>query len=366
MRRNSVSILFLIAFAATGCVFNAHKVFPDGTGGVTGIEIGPGSGGSPFARDAAVELIAADSVEEMSPSIDANCGNVPFDVKPNPADLLIVLDKSGSMAQDASGANCRTAGCSKWDQVTAAIIAVVQQTPTINWGLKFFANDNACTVNDGVTVPVGPGTATAVADAINLAAPGGNTPTRAAEASASAYMATLTDPGSKFILLATDGQPNCAVGGAALAVDDPAAIQSVSDAAAAGFSTFVVGIATGASVADTTLNQMAINGGHPRAATPAYYPVTTTDDLLMALNAIKGIVMAPCTYPLASPTDASDPTKLTVTVDGVASVKDDPDGWHYDPGMTTITFTGNTCAQLMAGAATDVQVLYGCKVGPVL
>ena len=351
--------------AAAGCMFNSHRVFPEGTGGAVGGGTG-GSGFDPFALDAAVELVMADSAQDVAPTVDANCGNLPFEVMPIPPDLLIVLDKSGSMAMDANGANCRLAGCSKWDQVTAAINTVVAQTPTINWGLKLFANDNACAITDGASVPVGPGNAAAIAAAIMASAPGGNTPTRAAEASASAYLATLQDPGAKFILLATDGQPNCPAAGAAAAADDPAAIQAVSDAATAGFPTFVVGIATGGSAADATLNQMAMNGGHPRAATPSYYPVSTTADLVTALSTIKGIVTASCSYPISTPSPASDPTKIIVTLDGVPSVRDDPDGWHTDQAMTTITFTGAACAALTAGSVTSVQVLYGCKVGPVL
>ena len=83
---------------------------------------------------------------------------------------------------------------------------------------------------------------------------------------------------------------------------------------------------------------------------------------MTALNAITSIVKGMCDYPLPPPGTNADQTKVTVTVDGIRSMQGDPDGWTYDSTMTSITFTGNTCSQLLAGTATNVQVLYGCKV----
>ena len=202
-------------------------------GGATGGETGAGIGGSPFqSSDAAVEFITADTSAEAAPSVDANCGNVPFGVKPGPADVLIVLDKSGSMAMAPNGSNCgagSAANCSKWVQVTDAINTVVGQTPGVNWGLKFFATAAGCGVNAGAEVPVGPGTAPMIAAAIAANGPASSTPTTAAELAAGAYMATLTDTNKKFILLATDGQPTCGPGGGqGGGADDAAAIASVS------------------------------------------------------------------------------------------------------------------------------------------
>jgi hypothetical protein len=175
-------------------------------------------------------------------------------------------------------------------------------------------------------------------------------------------MATLTDTSPKYILLATDGQPTCLNNGGS-AADDTAAIQAVADVATKGFKTFVVGVATTANAtADATLSQMAMNGGLPRAATPSYYPVASSADLVAALGLIQNIVMGMCTYPLGAPAANADPTKVTVTVDGAPSIKGDPNGWDYNPTMTAVTFVGTTCDQLMTGTLRNVQVLYGCKI----
>ena len=72
---------------------------------------------------------------------------------------------------------------------------------------------------------------------------GSSTPTRAAENAAVTYLTQrLTDPNPKFIVLATDGQPNCPAIGQHVTDDAPGAVTAVTTAKTAGFPTFVVGI----------------------------------------------------------------------------------------------------------------------------
>jgi len=332
-----------------------------GTGGLAG----------DFSSDASRAYVASEAGIDSGPSVDANCQNQPFTVTAPPPDLLILLDRSGSMYESVDGYDCRfdPTCVSKWSQVTAAINQVVSRTEkSIRWGLKLFANDAMCGITPGATVAPGlknaAAIAAAIADPANL--PASRTPTRAAELSAGDYLTTLgvTDKNPKFVLLATDGEPNCVEGSADTAVDDTmAAIDSVTTVRNLGFSTFVIGIATEGGTADMTLNSMAMNGGYPLAGgTTQYYSIFTTDDLVTSLNRIQTIAMGMCTYPLGTPDPKSDMTKVTVTVDGVSSPKDDPNGWHFDPGMTSITFSGTTCDYLMKGTLKNVQVLYGCKL----
>lgn len=342
--------------------------------GANGKNTADGVDGSAFLTDVPREYFTSEASIDIGPTEDANCQNQPFTVTAPPPDLLIVLDRSGSMNQSPEGFSCRfdpTTCVSKWTQVTAAINQVVSRTEkTIHWGLKIFANDDVCGITPGATVePRGMNAAAiaaAIADPAILPATMGRTPTRAAELSAGKYLTTLsaTDRNPKFVLLATDGQPNCVEGEVDTALDDTTpAIDSVATVKAMGFPTFVIGIATEGGAADMTLNAMAASGGYPLSGgTTQYYSVSTTDDLVTALNRIQVITMGMCTYPLATPDERSDMTKVTVTVDGVSSPKDDPNGWHFEPGMKSITFSGTTCNYLMKGTLKTVQVLYGCKV----
>src|SRR5215471_9128757 len=98
----------------------------NGTGGVGGIGgYGGGTGGSGGAN----------------PDAGA-CGEADFTLQRIPADLLIVLDKSGSMDQPPPAG-----GLAKWDQMTSAINQVVGTLMgSIRWGLKFFPSDAVCAV----------------------------------------------------------------------------------------------------------------------------------------------------------------------------------------------------------------------------
>ena len=96
--------------------------------------------------------------------------------------------------------------------------------------------------------PIGANSAAAIAaaiaartDANGNVTNGSRTPTRAAEDAAVTYLRGLTDPNPKFILMATDGQPNCPASGNSSGDDTPGAIAAVTAAATAGFPTFVVG-----------------------------------------------------------------------------------------------------------------------------
>jgi hypothetical protein len=279
-----------------------------------------------------------------------------------PPDLLIVLDKSASMANGPDDTPCgNTPGCQpKWDSMTAAIEQVTKQTETtIRWGLKLFANNNTCAVNAGAAVDVGPNNAAAIASAIGMNMPGGHTPTRLAETSGATYLMGLTDPNPKYILLATDGIPNCIPGGRSqTTVDSTGAEQAVLDAAMAGIPTFVVGVGNVAG-AVATLTQMAINGGRPQTADPRYYPVSSTADLVSVLTTIGGQITS-CTFALAMA--PPDPTNIGVYGDGarIPQDKTHTNGWDYGAGMKSIELFGAACDNVKTGKTKGVQAVFGC------
>jgi hypothetical protein len=288
------------------------------------------------------------------------CGSHMYNANHLPPDLLILLDRSNSMNEDASGTS-NPGPMSKWSLMTAAIKQVVGQTETtIRWGLKFFGSDNQCGVTAGAEVAPGPNNAAMITAAIDGTTAASYTPTTAGEMSAGAYLAALADPNPKYILLATDGQPTCGPprNNSSSDPDDMRAIQTVGAVAGTGIPTFVIGIATTKSAtADATLNQMAMMGGLPRAGTPQYYPVSTTAELATALTTIQAMVNLPCKYTL--PGMVSNPSMVTVIIGGQPL----PAGsWTLDPGNRSITITGSTCDMLTAGTLTDVQINTGCQI----
>jgi hypothetical protein len=306
-----------------------------------------------------------------------NCGYFKPPVARLPPDVLILLDRSLSMETQvlppgftlADFALCLLLNncpvtASRWVTMTGALnSSVMASAATVNYGLKFFPNDVTCGVNDGAAVPIAANNFAAMNSAMAMTQPGGFTPTAAALASAGRYLMTLTRPNPRFVVLATDGEPNCGSGSSSGnnggGSDAQAAIAAVTALAAAGIPVYVIGIAT-EGVADATLSSMATAGGRPRSGTPSYYSVQQAADLSAALAAI-GRDVASCTFDVTPPPPPADPTNVVVDANGMRVPANPADGWRWGPGMTTIEITGSWCARVQSGELTDVQTTFACK-----
>jgi hypothetical protein len=259
---------------------------------------------------------------------------------------------------------------SKWSQTIIAIKDVVNQTQAkVNWGLFFLgAEPSQC---GAATAPVVGITSGNSYDPIAATLDGElftgqiGTPTTAVVKNAVAYLQTLTDQNPKFLLLATDGEPNCA-NGVVNNNDATGATNAIKNANTLGIPTFVVGIATTTVASATTaLNSAAVAGGYPLTGTTQYYAVSDTQALSDALNQIVGLA-ASCTISLANaPTgqDWSIAITATDTTDKTVLIDPDPNnGWGYtDASKTAITLVGTACDNLKSGAFTDIKFVYTCK-----
>jgi hypothetical protein len=305
------------------------------------------------------------------------CGQGNVSIMAVPPDILIVQDKSGSMDEDDGGSTCKN-GCganSKWSQITAALNMVVASTQSsINWGLKFFSDNDACDASGAPVVGVAAMNATAIAKAINATGPGGNTPTRDAITYGVSYLASLTDTNPKYLLLATDGLPNCPMGCSRMSnpsssctmtdnpSEDKAAEQAVAMALQQGFKTFVIGIGN-VSSAVNTLNQLAMNGGEAQTSgATSYFAATDPTALESALTTIVGVV-ASCEISLAgAPTGFSNVAVSAQTTAGTTiQIASDPtNGWSYGPNNQSIILNGTSCTNLKNGTYSNFQFYYAC------
>jgi hypothetical protein len=321
--------------------------------------MGGGTGGAIITRDPGTCI--RDQGSDVCMEV---CNAETHEPRRLPPEILIVLDKSSSMNESATNGPCGVGCVSKWSAVSSAIVDVVGATDTtVNWGLKYFGSDALCGVLPGADVPVAPGNGGAIRTSILAAAPASLTPTRLAESAAVDYLKTLKTPNPKFVVLATDGLPNC---GSLLVTlgDEAGTVSAVADARKAGFATFVVGISTMGSGADATLNSMADAGGMARAGATRYYPVASAAELKDALANIAGQV-ATCTYPLSPAGPRNDPNNVTVHVDDRTVPQDGTNGWDYSsPDHTSITFFGTACQQVKANASVKVEIFYGCPNQP--
>jgi hypothetical protein len=126
----------------------------------------------------------------------------------------------------------------------------------------------------------------------------------------------------------------------------------ISKAKGAGFPVYVIGIGPGVS----NLNALAVAGG-----TGSYYPATSTTGLTNALRSIVQVVTLTCRFKATMVPPDKD--LATVSIDNHLVPKDDNDGWMFDPTdptYATIVLTGSYCQNVLDGATSQVQIVFGC------
>ena len=295
------------------------------------------------------------------PQEPQGCGKQTFTVaasKVSP-NIMMTVDESGSMKDPIAGSNM-----SKWTALQGAVNNLLgQYAGSAQWGLSIFPHDAANSCSPGqVDIAVGANTTMSILSKLNGltdATIGGNTPTNdtlKAELGAAAGLADATK--ANYVLLMTDGEPNC--GG-----DDNAVAATIAQlyAQTPSVRTFVVGIGDGTSSNPKALNAWAEAGHTQRAgAATEYYQVNNTADLQKAFtDIINGV--ASCTYGLSmKPADA---TLIVAYINGVAVPQDATNGTTYDPGSNSIVFHGTSCDQIKTGASSALDIVYGCPQGPI-
>lgn len=286
----------------------------------------------------------------------------------DPPDLLIVLDRSGSMSL-APG--LWPFGNSKWNIMKTALNTVLtSRENNIRFGLTVFPTNEDCAVDPGARVGIALANAQPIMTYLNGTGPGGNTPAHFGLVEALAYYQTVPEnTAGRYVLFATDGAPNC--GGDPPNVDittNAETVQAVADLATAGIHTFVVGFDVGVLGAEAqVLNDAALAGLEPKpGGPPHYYAADDAATLEAALTTIAGGIIIPsCSFELVSLPPV--PSDVAVYFDGVAVPRNPNhgDGWDYYPDAGTITFFGSYCTTLESGQVTDVSFIFGCP-GPVV
>jgi hypothetical protein len=353
----------------------------------------PGSGGD----DAG--LMLGDAAEVPS----GPCGSQVIPAVSNPPNLSFIIDHSGSMGEELAGS-----GLSKYENARIALSHVLQAIGhRVKYGATIFpglAGVTGCEAGDDL-MPVGAGDPPRFAQEqklgprlkdllgrLSIANVDGGTPAAATLTKSLETLSAL--PGQTYVILVTDGAPNCNEGLSCNAaacipniegltaggldcstgvnccapttqnphatlscVDEDASLQAVQALSDAGIKTFVVGM-PGSEPYENLLDAMADVGGTARTGSPKYYSVADTDALEQALKAIAASVAISCQIPLDyEPPDADF---VNVYFDGKLLPYDAEAGWEWtDDGGVAIR--GTACEQLSAGDVLEVQILAGCK-----
>jgi hypothetical protein len=287
------------------------------------------------------------------------CNEVEIVAGSIPPNLMLVVDKSGSMRDDTCAIGCDR----KIDDAKTALAFLLDEGEgQIRFGWMPYPTNSSCGPGMVVT-PCGDDTAPAIKLLVAALAHGGGTPTGETLEAANAYQGLHDESRSNFVLLLTDGLPTCPVGSGqdVTEQDKTRALNAVSALHQAGVDTFVIGL--GEAVNDsgdpTLLNEMAIAGGRARAGQEKYYKANSLNELQTALADIGGMVIG-CNLSLSEVPE--EPNYLWVYFDGVPVPRDRNhiNGWDYDPDRNQINFYGPACDQLRSGQVDKVDIKMGC------
>ena len=329
-----------------------------------------GGGGGPPKKDAWIwpDSPPVPDLPPSKPKKDAGCGgqNVPIQLvkKGDVPDLHLVVDRSGSMMTPIDFFDWSKG--TKWTVMHKTLNSLVDNYKgNIRFALTTFPSDNACAAGK-IDVPLQTGNEPAIKQKLAQTGPNGSTPTHTTLTKVNIYLKSVPQgKGARFVLLATDGAPNC---GKTQDTDTSAeTLAEVQKLVASGTKVFVLGFGSIVTGNPGHLNKLAVAGGVPNTkGANKFYAATNEKELKDALfNIAGGIIPPPCTYKLNS--KPPDPTKVTVTFDGkaVPRTNANKNGWNYTGGGTEITFFGTYCQMLRKGQVKQVKFLYGCK-GPVI
>jgi hypothetical protein len=326
-----------------------------------------GGGDDQPATDANDNGIDADETPIDSATCGAQMANIGVVNLGDPPDLLVVLDRSGSMSSPPS--TFPPVFTAKWQIMRTSLNAVVTaKQQQIKFGLLEFPSDDnpGCSAVATPKVNIGLGAAPAFASYFTGRSPGGNTPAHVGLASALTYFNSIpVNTAGRYVLFATDGLPNC-LNADPNTASDAATVAAVTALFNAGIKTYVLGFGGAFGSTPAVLNDAAVAGGKAKPGTVKFYEASNQADLDMALAAIAGGIIVPsCSFQLASA--PPDPNNVTVTVNGtpVPRSPSHGNGWDYYPNSMTITFFGTYCQQISAGAMTNVAFSYGCP-GPII
>jgi hypothetical protein len=307
-----------------------------------------------------------------------------FDLELATAQIMFVIDRSGSMQFELGRDRPADPGERRWDILRTSLDETFAPFDgELTMGAKFFPEplterdvasaDRACRTETGVSVAPSRGNLESVLSVFDRTEPRGGTPTAEAVRLAAEFLVQSRTV-ARTLVLATDGAPNCNVNldasscvcttpdvscagnpdrGRYSCLDDDRTVATIRDIAEGqNIPVFVIGIGSlGRPAFLEVLDQMAIAGGRPRAESPRHYNVQTAGEMTSALATIRDSV-SKCTY--LTPSSPIDPDEISVEVDGAPIDRDSTrqNGWDWvDQAYGELAFFGAACERVRTGAA---------------
>ncbi len=377
-------ICLALAWGAGACGSNDHP--PPFQGNL-------GTGGSP--SDGGIDVDPGDATVGI-------CGQDIIPAVENPPNLYFVVDRSGSMDEPFEDT-----GISKYQTARTLIGNVLRQIGhRVRYGAAVFpamVNGDGCEPGDQI-FPTTQGDSPSYARAgqtgpilldllsrLGSTDGGGGTPTAATLA---ALRPTIAGLGPRtYVVLATDGAPNCneelscsadtcmlniegvsvdgvacdgsfnccdpantAAGANAWCVDSDALEAEVGALSELGVTTFVIGM-PGAGVYADLLDRLAELGDTAQDGPTEYFAANDTQSLSDALFSIGTGVAISCNIELER--EPEDAAQVNVYFDERLVELDAENGWDWT-GTQSVELRGAACDELSSGNVLEVQIVYGC------
>ena len=323
---------------------------------------------------------------------DSVCEVVHLTADPQTPDMMIVLDRSGSMQEGG-----------RWNPSVSAVRRVTMELQSrIRFGLAMFpdpavkdagqavtslldcftqpdpqacidmvtaaANSSVCAPG-AVVVQVAPMNSMPIGQALDSTRPNGGTPTsQTLEKLLTVYAGMPVGPDAKdvhqkYVLLVTDGQPTCPAGAGQQTTqpDIDAANKAIEALLAKDVKTYVIGYDTtgaGNEMLAAVLDGFAMRGG---TGDMKHRPVEDENSLLTELQRITGQIVG-CSFTLDKPPSRAD--FVLVTLDGKQINLDAPNGWKL-VGDRTVELSGAACDAFRSAGTHILDAEVQCSVvGP--
>ena len=280
---------------------------------------------------------------------------------PRPAEVLLVLDRSVSMA-DTIAAD----GTSKWNTAVAAVeSAVLASQDATAWGMMLFPKpdgDSSCCqmpANDlspVVEAAPAPQATPTISAVLAQSAPAGiGTPIARALIQAANYLVARATSTSKYIVLATSGEPTCASDGLCDGASSPDYARSKETVAHVASVLGIPVAVTGIALPPTNnalqpsgrlqiFTDLANLGGMPNTTPgqPAYYAAGNTAELVAALGTLSSR-MTSCSFALPGSVAWPDNVAVLLSETRIAQDTSRQEGWNYGDNGASVVLYGKPC-----------------------
>lgn len=276
-----------------------------------------------------------------------SCPNVTVTFDKRVPTVALVVDQSGSMDEKFGGGTRWTVARDALINNSNGVVKILEKE--VRFGLALYTSKSgssggACPLLAEVDIALS--NYTAIRDKLMSTSPLGDTPTGESIDAVVKKLENPAIPGPKYIVLATDGEPDtCAVPNPQNG--QPEAINAAKNAFAKGIQLFFISVGTDVSASHVQQMANAGQGLDPMGSKKAkYYVASDAASMKAAFDAIIYGVRS-CTFKLNA--KVLDPTKGEVTVDGAKVAYGGADGWSLSSDGTEITLNGATCEKVKSG-----------------